>query len=91
MQTAPAQGKLRRDGPAARGNGGIPVLKAGGSNTWPTVYAGFSYAGYTVQSTANIGSSAVWSTNSPRPVVIGGQNVVINTNAGTQQFLRLIK
>jgi uncharacterized repeat protein (TIGR03803 family) len=57
--------------------------------TWPTDYAGFSYAGYTLQSTTNLGSSAVWTTNSPGPVVIGGQNVVINTISGTQRFFRL--
>jgi uncharacterized repeat protein (TIGR03803 family) len=57
--------------------------------TWPTNYAGFSYAGFTLQSTTNLGSSAVWSTNSSPPVVIGGQNVVINTISGRQQFYRL--
>jgi uncharacterized repeat protein (TIGR03803 family) len=57
--------------------------------TWPTDYAGFSYAGYALQSTTNLGSSAVWSTNSSPPVVIGGQNVVINAISGRQQFYRL--
>jgi len=57
--------------------------------TWPTNYAGFSYARYTLQSTTNLGSSAVWTTNSPPPVVIGGDNVVINTISGKQQFYRL--
>jgi len=58
--------------------------------TWPTDYAGFSYAGYTLQSTTNLGSAAVWTTNSPPPVVIGGENVVINTTtSGKQQFYRL--
>jgi uncharacterized repeat protein (TIGR03803 family) len=57
--------------------------------TWPTDYAGFSYAGYTLQSTTNLGPSAVWSTNSPEPVVIGGENVVIDTISGPQQFYRL--
>jgi uncharacterized repeat protein (TIGR03803 family) len=52
--------------------------------TWPT-----NYAGFTLQSTTNLGSSAVWTTNSPPPVVIGGQNVIINTMSGTQQFFRL--
>ena len=56
--------------------------------TWPTNYAGFSYAGYTLQSTTNLGSSAVWTTNSSPPVVIGGQNVVINAISGRQQFYR---
>jgi uncharacterized repeat protein (TIGR03803 family) len=57
--------------------------------TWPTDYAGFSYAGYALQSTTNLGSSAVWSTVSPEPVVIGGENVVINTISGAQKFFRL--
>jgi uncharacterized repeat protein (TIGR03803 family) len=52
--------------------------------TWPS-----DYAGYILQSTTNLGSSAVWATNSPAPVVIGGQNVVINTISGRQQFFRL--
>ena len=57
--------------------------------TWPTDYAGFSYAGYTLQSTTNLGSSGVWTTNSSPPVVIGGENVVINSMSGRQQFYRL--
>jgi hypothetical protein len=56
--------------------------------TWPTDYAGFSYAGYALQSTTNLGSP-VWSTVSPEPVVIGGENVVINTISGAHQFYRL--
>jgi uncharacterized repeat protein (TIGR03803 family) len=52
---------------------------------WPT-----NYSGFTLQSTTNLGSSAVWATNSPPPAVIGGQNVVINTTTtGKQQFYRL--
>jgi uncharacterized repeat protein (TIGR03803 family) len=57
--------------------------------TWPTDYAGFSYAGYTLQSTTNLGSSAVWTTVSPGPVIISEQNVVISTISGTQRFYRL--
>jgi uncharacterized repeat protein (TIGR03803 family) len=57
--------------------------------TWPTGYAGFDYTGYVLQSTTNLGSSAVWTTNSSPPVVIGGENVVINTITGRQQFYRL--
>jgi uncharacterized repeat protein (TIGR03803 family) len=52
---------------------------------WPT-----NCRGFTLQSTTNLGSSAVWSTNSSEPVVIGGENVVINTTtSGKQQFYRL--
>jgi uncharacterized repeat protein (TIGR03803 family) len=51
---------------------------------WPT-----NYSGFTLQSTTNLGSAAVWSTNSSTPVVIGGDNVVINAASGKQQFFRL--
>jgi uncharacterized repeat protein (TIGR03803 family) len=57
--------------------------------TWPSAVAGFSYSAYTLQSTTNLGSSAVWATNSPAPVVVNGQNVVTNSITGTQQFFRL--
>jgi uncharacterized repeat protein (TIGR03803 family) len=59
--------------------------------TWPSGVAGFSYSGYTLQSTTNLGSSAVWATNSPAPVVVSGQNVVTNSISGSQQFYRLSK
>jgi uncharacterized repeat protein (TIGR03803 family) len=51
---------------------------------WPT-----NYTGFTLQATTNLGSSAVWSTNSSPPIVIGGDNVVINAASGKQQFYRL--
>jgi len=57
--------------------------------TWPANVAGFDYTGYTLQSTTNLVSPAVWSTNSPAPVVIGRQNTVTNAMAGPQQFYRL--
>ena len=52
--------------------------------TWPAAGAGF-----TLQSTTNLGSLAFWTTNSPAPVVVNGQNVVTNPLAGAQQFFRL--
>jgi uncharacterized repeat protein (TIGR03803 family) len=52
--------------------------------TWPTNYAGFK-----LQSTTNLGSSAVWTTNSPAPVVVNGQNIVTNLVTGTRNFFRL--
>src|SRR5208283_850578 len=52
--------------------------------TWPT-----NYTGFTLQSTTNLGSSAVWTTNSSPPIVIGGDNVAINVASGKQQFYRL--
>jgi uncharacterized repeat protein (TIGR03803 family) len=57
--------------------------------TWPTNYAGFSYASYALQSTTNPGPSAVWSTNSSPHVVVNGQNTVTNPITGSQQFYRL--
>jgi uncharacterized repeat protein (TIGR03803 family) len=52
--------------------------------TWPT-----NYSGFTLQSTTNLGSSAVWSTNLPSPVIVNDQNVVTNSISGTQMFFRL--
>jgi uncharacterized repeat protein (TIGR03803 family) len=57
--------------------------------SWPTNVAGFDYTGYTLQSTTNLGSSAVWGTNSPAPVVVNGQNTVTTPISGTHQFYRL--
>ena len=48
-------------------------------------------AGFTLQSSTNVSSPAVWSTKSPVPVVISGQNVVTNPISGTWQFFRLSK
>jgi uncharacterized repeat protein (TIGR03803 family) len=52
--------------------------------TWPTDAAGF-----TLQSTTNLVSPAVWITNSPPPVIVNGQNAVTNPISGTQKFYRL--
>jgi hypothetical protein len=52
--------------------------------TWPT-----NATGFTLQSTTNLGSSAVWTTNSAAPVVVNGQNTVTNPISGSQQFFRL--
>src|SRR5207302_10778144 len=57
--------------------------------SWPTNNVGYDYTGFTLQSTTNLVSPAVWSTNSPAPVVIGGQNMVINPITGPQHFYRL--
>ena len=63
------------------------ILVRSGPNvilTWPT-----NATDFTLQSTTNLGSSAVWSTNSSVPVVVNGQNVVTNPISGTRQFFRL--
>jgi uncharacterized repeat protein (TIGR03803 family) len=52
--------------------------------TWPT-----NAFVFTLQSTTNLGSSAIWNTNSLAPIVIGGQNVVVNPITGSQMFYRL--
>jgi uncharacterized repeat protein (TIGR03803 family) len=57
--------------------------------TWPTNSAGFDYTGYTLLSTTNLASPAVWATNSPAPVVVNGQFTVTNPLSGTQQFYQL--
>jgi uncharacterized repeat protein (TIGR03803 family) len=63
------------------------IITPSGANvvlTWPT-----NATGFTLQSTTNLGSSAVWSTNSPAPVVVSGQNTVTNPISGSQMFFRL--
>jgi sugar lactone lactonase YvrE len=52
--------------------------------SWPT-----NAAGFTLQSTTNPVSPALWSTNSSAPVAIAGQNTVTNPMTGPQQFYRL--
>jgi uncharacterized repeat protein (TIGR03803 family) len=52
--------------------------------SWPTTATGF-----TLQSTTNLGSSAIWTTNLPAPIVINGQNTVTNPISGAQQFFQL--
>jgi len=52
--------------------------------TWPT-----NAAAFTLQSTTNLVSPALWNTNSPAPVIVNGQNTVTNPAAGAQKFFRL--
>jgi uncharacterized repeat protein (TIGR03803 family) len=59
--------------------------------SWPTNVAGFDYTGYTLQSTTNAVSPAIWSTSSPAPVVIAGRNTVTNPITGARQFYRLVQ
>jgi uncharacterized repeat protein (TIGR03803 family) len=58
---------------------------------WPTSYLGFDYTAYNLQSSSDLGSSVVWSTNSSAPAVVNGQYTVTNPISGTQQFFRLSK
>jgi hypothetical protein len=52
--------------------------------TWPA-----SFTGFTLQSTTNLVSPAVWNTNLPAPVAINGQNVVTNPISIPWKFYRL--
>jgi hypothetical protein len=52
--------------------------------TWPT-----NYTGFTLQSTTNLGSSALWTTNSQAAMVAKGQYAVTDAISGTQKFYRL--
>jgi uncharacterized repeat protein (TIGR03803 family) len=52
--------------------------------TWPT-----NAAVFTLQATTNLVSPAVWSTVSPGPVVVNGQNTFIEAISDTQKFYRL--
>lgn len=65
----------------------ISVSGARAILTWPTNNA----TGFTLHSTHSLGAGAVWTTNSPAPVVISGQNVVTNPISATQMFFRLMR
>jgi hypothetical protein len=54
------------------------VLPSGIILSWPINNAGYDYTGFTLQSTTNPVSPAVWTTNLPAPVVVAGQNTVTN-------------
>jgi len=71
-----------------QGHGIQPFVVATPNNdvvlTWPTDCVAF-----TLQSTTNLVSLTIWSTVSPGPVIINGQNVVTNPISGKWQFYRL--
>ena len=54
--------------------------------TWPTNATGFA-----LQSSTNLGATAVWTPVSALSVVINGQNTVTNPIWGIQQFYRLVQ
>jgi hypothetical protein len=56
--------------------------------TWPDAATGYT-TGYTLESATNLLPPVAWQTNSTAPIVIGGQNVIINPISGPQQFFRL--
>jgi len=49
--------------------------------TWPT-----NYTGFTLQSTTNVVSPAVWTTNSPAPVIVNGQNTITKQPPAPEVF-----
>ena len=57
--------------------------------TWPSGVAGYSYNGYTLQSTTNLILPAVWSAVSATPAAVNTNNVVTNSVSGAQTFYRL--
>ncbi len=52
--------------------------------TWPT-----NFTGFTLQSTTNLVSPAIWTTVPPAPVVDNSQNPLTNPISGPRQFYRL--
>jgi len=52
--------------------------------TWPA-----SATGYLLEFTTNLLPASVWRTNSMAPIIIGGQDVIINQLTGTPLFYRL--
>jgi hypothetical protein len=66
----------------------LAIIRSAGNVvlTWPT-----NDAGFTLQSTTNLASSSVWSTNLPSAVVVNTNWVVTNAISGTRKFYRLIQ
>ncbi len=58
--------------------------------TWPADATGYNDAGYILESATNLIPPIVWQTNSTTPIVIGGQDVIINPITSSQQFFRLL-
>lgn len=53
---------------------------------WPT-----NSPGFTLKSATNLVSPILWTTASPAPVVVNGQNTVTNSTSGRQNYYRLEK
>jgi len=54
--------------------------------TWPT-----NSSGFTLKSATNLVSPVAWTTASPAPVIVNGQNTVTNPAGGTRKYYRLEK
>jgi uncharacterized repeat protein (TIGR03803 family) len=57
--------------------------------TWPADATGFNDAGFILESATNLVPPVAWQTNSTDPIIIGGQDVIINPISGSQMFFRL--
>jgi hypothetical protein len=64
------------------------AITLSGANVILTWSANFT--GFTLQSTTNLVSTAVWTTVSPAPVIVNGNNTVTNSIPGTQRIYRLV-
>ncbi len=64
----------------------LTIVLSGGHAilTWPA-----SATGFVLQSTTNLGPSAVWTPVIPAPVVVNGQNTVSDPVSATQKFYEL--
>ena len=67
----------------------IMFSKANVVLSWPTNFAGFNYAGYTLQSASNLGATAVWTADSSPRVIVHGRNTVTNSVSNQQMYYRL--
>jgi uncharacterized repeat protein (TIGR03803 family) len=57
--------------------------------TWASGMGGYSYSGYTLQSTTNLASSRTWKSVSGTPAVFGEQYIATNPVSSGQMFFRL--
>jgi len=64
----------------------LTIIHAGANVilTWPT-----NATGFTLQTTTNLSSSAVWTSVSPPPILVNGLYTVTNPISGTKRFYRL--
>jgi uncharacterized repeat protein (TIGR03803 family) len=67
----------------------VTLLATNVALSWPTQNAGFDYTGYTLKSATNLVPPVAWSTDSPTPAVVNGQNTVTVPISGPQKFYRL--
>jgi uncharacterized repeat protein (TIGR03803 family) len=59
--------------------------------SWPASMDGFSYGGFSLQSTTNIAAPGAWTNLSVTPFIINNQSTVKQPISGAPQFFRLSK